>query len=331
MIQFLRRLLFLPEESSTFAVRADRLHFSILVPTIFGALVIGAVGLYFLVRYRRRPGQEATPLVEAPLWLEGLFAAVPLAMFLAWFFVGFRDFVWASSPPRNALDVYVTGKEWMWKFSYPQGASSLGVLYVPAGQPVRLLLTSRDVIHSFFVPDFRLKKDALPGRYTETWFEAPRPGKHEVLCAEYCGLDHSQMRAEVVVLSPADFAAWRGRETTPVPHEPLAARGEVVAAQLGCLECHTLDGTPHIGPSWKGMFGRDELLSDGQRVRVDEAYLTESMMEPNLKLVAGFLPVMPSFLGRLDPAQTAALVEFIKSLRLPEATPTEKPAYGPLR
>jgi cytochrome c oxidase subunit 2 len=251
--------------------------------------------------------------------------------------MGYQDYVWSRTPPANALDVYVTGKQWMWKFAYPDGPGEVNVLHVPAGRPVRLLITSRDVIHSFFVPEFRLKMDALPGRYTETWFEAVRPGRYQVLCAEYCGLDHSHMRAEVVALAPAEFEAWRSqRKGAEVASgadvtAPLVEQGEAVATRAGCFQCHTVDGTPHIGPTWRGLYLREEPLASGGTIRADVAYLTESMMDPQAKLVAGFQPVMPSFQGRLSAAEVASLVEYIQSLRPERPVPpaAQEPRYEP--
>ncbi|NOJ94230.1 cytochrome c oxidase subunit II [Corallococcus coralloides] len=333
MNELLRRLFFLPEQGSTFAVKVDHLHYVLLLTTLAVGVGIGAVGLAFLVRYRRRTASDPTPRVVAPTWLEALFIGVPLSLFLLWFVLGFKQFVWVMSPPQDALDVYVTGKQWMWKFTYPGGPSAIDTLVVPSGRPVRLLLTSRDVIHSFYVPDFRMKRDAIPGRYTDLWFEAPKPGRHQVLCAEYCGLDHSQMRGEVVVLPPAAFEAWRDaqRRNLPVAAEPMAVRGERIAAAQGCLQCHTVTGAPHIGPTWLGLYGRQEPLEGGGAVLADEAYLTESMMDPLAKVVAGYAPVMPGYHGRLSAEDSGALVEFIKSLRptRPGVTAAEEPVYVP--
>ncbi|RKG64024.1 cytochrome c oxidase subunit II [Corallococcus sp. CA054B] len=333
MNELLRRLFFLPEQGSTFAVKVDHLHYVLLLTTLAVGAGIGTVGLVFLVRYRRRTASDPTPRVLAPTWLEALFIGVPLSLFLLWFVLGFKQFVWVMSPPQDALDVYVTGKQWMWKFTYPGGPSAIDTLVVPAGRPVRLLLTSRDVIHSFYVPDFRMKRDAIPGRYTDLWFEAPKPGRHQVLCAEYCGMDHSQMRGEVVVLPPSDFEAWQDaqRRNLPVAAEPMAVRGERIAAAQGCLQCHTVTGAPHIGPTWLGLYGRQEPLEGGGAVLADEAYLTESMMDPLAKVVAGYAPVMPGYHGRLSAEDSGALVEFIKSLRptRPGVTAAEEPVYVP--
>ncbi|QQR41384.1 cytochrome c oxidase subunit II [Myxococcus xanthus] len=344
MSDLMRRILFLPEAASSLAPRVDRLHFFIIGTTFVVGAGIGLTGLFFLVRYRRGRAPAQEPAMAAPTWMEAAFAGVPLAFFLLWGALGFQDYVWARTPPRDALDVYVTGKQWMWKFAYPDGPGMVGVLHVPTGTPIRLLLTSRDVIHSFYVPAFRLKMDALPGRYTELWFEAVRPGRYRVFCAEYCGLDHSRMRAEVVALEPEAFESWRARQLaqpTWVADEsseeegtrgPLARRGAVVATRQGCFQCHTIDGTPHIGPSWLGLYGREEPLASGDSVRADVAYLTESMMDPLAKVVAGYAPVMPSFHGRLSAGEVGALVEYIKSLQpeRPEPPPAQEPTYGPL-
>jgi cytochrome c oxidase subunit II len=342
-------LSFLPERGSTFSERVDRLHFSILLVTFVVAAGIGVVGLVFLVRYRARTPEALTPKVVAPRWLEGIFVIVPLSAFLTWFYLGFHQFVWVKSEaPPDAMDVYVTAKQWMWKFSYPEGPNAIGVLYIPAGRPVRVLITSRDVIHSFFVPAFRLKQDAVPGRYTEIWFQADAPGHYEILCAEYCGLNHSQMRGEVVALPPAEFQRWMdeqrrgqaGREDLALvrtdprwPEDDLRRQGERVAAREGCFKCHSVDGSPHIGPTFLDLYRRVETMTTGERVVATEAYLTESMMDPNLRVVEGFKPVMPSYLGRLTPAETAALLELIKSLHTErlDPVPAQEPVYEPAR
>jgi cytochrome c oxidase subunit II len=343
--EYLRRILFLPEQASTFALRADRLHYLIICVTMLAAAAIFLTAFTFIIRYRRRKAGELTPRFVAPPALEGTFVVVSLGFFLLCFFIGFRDYIWVQTPPENAMDVYVTAKQWMWKFSYPDGPNSLDTLRVPVGQPVRLLITSRDVIHSFFVPDFRMKQDAVPGRYTQIWFQVERAGTYQVLCAEYCGLMHSNMRAEVVAMEPADFQAWRAeqrrgmatRQDIPAGAEAATASlrelGQRMAAEKGCLKCHSVDGTPHIGPTWLDLYGRAEKLTTGASVVADEAYLTESMMDPAVKVVAGFNPVMPSYFGKLAPAETSALIEYIKTLRSPRlpTTPSQEPVYGPLK
>jgi cytochrome c oxidase subunit II len=342
-MELLHRLLFLPEQASTFAEQVDGLHYFVLITTMVASFLVGTVALLFFVRFRRRTPAQQVPHLVPPRWVEFLFIAVPLAFFLVFFGIGFRDFVWLNTPPPEAMDVYVMGKQWMWKFSYPDGPNSVDVLRVPVGRPVRLLLTSRDVIHSFFVPEFRVKMDVLPGRYTQTWFTATKAGRYQVLCTEYCGNDHSLMRGQVVVMEPADFDAWLSEQRggleervdgEPVALEPqpplstLAEQGRRVAIEQGCLRCHSTDGTPHIGPTFVGLYRRPTPLVTGGSVVADEAYLTRSMMDPAAELVAGFQPVMPSYRGRLDAAETAALLEFIKSLR--GAPLGQEPPRGPL-
>jgi cytochrome c oxidase subunit 2 len=235
------------------------------------------------------------------------------------------------------MPIYVTAKQWMWKFADPSGPSSADALVVPVGRPVKLIMTSRDVIHSFYVPAFRIKQDVIPGRAVTTWFEAVVPGTYDVLCTQYCGTRHSMMRAQVVALEPTDYARWLDAARAPLAlpggkgdGQGLAARGREVAAERGCLRCHTVDGSPFIGPSWAGVFGRRRATADGGEVLVDEAYLTQSMMEPRAVIAAGFQPVMPSYQGVLDPEQTSALLEYIRSLRDAVPVAPVPAAVGPV-
>jgi cytochrome c oxidase subunit 2 len=344
MNEILRRLLFLPEQASQYARQVDGLHFFVIVTTILGAAGVFLAAAYFVVRYRRRSEGAATPHVEPRAVHEVLFLGGPLVLFLLWFAIGFPQYVQLSSPPADAMDVYVQAKKWMWKFAYPGGPNAIDVLRVPAGRPVRLLITSRDVIHSFYVPALRVKMDALPGRYTQTWFAADKPGRYEIFCTEYCGLSHSSMLAELVVMPAADFDAWmtqqrRGlasaQDATPVPGERImpassvVEEGRRVAAEQGCLKCHSVDGTRHIGPTWTDLYLRDERLQSGKSVRADEGYLTRSMMDPAADLVQGFQNVMPTYQGKMSPPEVAAVVEYIKSLKTPAVVsgPSEGPAY----
>ncbi|MBX5480504.1 MAG: cytochrome c oxidase subunit II [Myxococcaceae bacterium] len=329
-VDAMQSLLFLPEQASTFAERVDNLHYLVIISTMIVSFLVGTTALVFFILYRRRKPHAYTPTIEPDLKAEMLFVGIPTVFFLAFFAIGFRDFVWVRTPPANAMDVYVMGKQWMWKFAYPEGPNGVNTLHIPAHRPIRLLITSRDVIHSFYVPEFRVKQDAVPGRYAEIWFEATKPGTYQVLCAEYCGLDHSMMRADVVVHEPAEFDEWLANAQRSERHEqqdsePIAAatqqfpgnlrlQGERIAARAGCFKCHSTDGSPHIGPTFLDMYLRKEKLADGRTVIADESYITESMMDPHLKVVAGFQPVMPSFLGQLDAPETAAIVEYIKSL-----------------
>lgn len=337
--QALRRILFLPPQASTVAAHVDQLHYFELGLMSAIATTLGLIGIWFAFRYRQRVKGERTPRVVAPMWLEVGGALGLLCLFTFWWFLGFRQYVFEKEAPEGALEVYVTGKQWMWKFAYPQGRSSAGVLYVPAGRPVKLLLTSRDVIHSFYVPDFRIKQDAVPGRYTSIWFQAKAPGAYRIFCAEMCGVGHSRMWGEVVALAPGDFDRWQGgwdpdeaelgrlgirlddavTGDAPMAGEEreeadLARQGLKAATVRGCMRCHTVDGTPHIGPTWRGLFGKLETMSDGSTLRVDEAYITQSMMDPEARIVAGYPPVMPSYQGEISAPETAAIIEYMKTL-----------------
>jgi cytochrome c oxidase subunit 2 len=341
MNELFRRLLGLPPQASTFAREIDLLHYSVITVTMLGATAVAAAAAYFIVRYRRRgplapahaqdPSSNREP-AGLPLRLELGVVVGLLTLFVAWWVVGFRQFVMLQVPPEDSLVIYASGKQWMWTFIYPSGGTSNGVLYVPAGKPIKMVLSSRDVIHSFYVPEFRIKKDVLPGQVTTVWFQARVPGTASLYCAEYCGTEHSLMLAEVRVLSPAAYAE-RLEHLQPLripgPNDvavagqradslvSLAQMGERVAAEHGCLRCHTLDGTPHLGPTWLGLLGSTVPLRDGRTVQADEAYITESMMDPRVKLRAGFEPIMPSYQGQLDAPETGAIIELIRGLRAP--------------
>lgn len=346
MNEFLRKLLWLPPQASTISTEIDHLHYFVIITTMIVSTVIGVGAIYFYVRYRWRGriGAKGEPIYTS-WWLEVAIIGLPAFFFLLWFGMGFRTFVKAYTPPKDAMDVYVMGKQWMWKFAYPDGPNGVGVLRVPVNKPVRLLITSRDVIHSFFVPAFRVKMDALPGRYTQTWFQATEPGTYQVLCTEMCGTGHSIMRAEVVVLPQAEFDQWMAEQhaNTRVaqhdgnktrfenkPHRAtMAEMGRQIAASAGCFKCHSVDGSPHIGPTWLDMYRRKEVMEDGSTLVADEAYITESMMYPKARQVKGFQLVMPAYMGRLEGPESAAIVEYIKTLRSdrPNGTPDSGPIF----
>jgi cytochrome c oxidase subunit 2 len=339
---FMRQLLMLPAQASTLARDIDYLHYFVIITTMLGAAGVAVLTLYYLAYYRSGTGRAGDPSPDLRAdhtaggvshRLEIVVFGGLLSLFILWWVIGFRQFVRISEPPPDSMTIYVVGKQWMWSFAYPHGGGSNGVLYVPVGRPVKLVMTSRDVIHSFYIPDFRVKRDVIPGRSTVLWFEALAPGRHPVYCAEMCGVGHSTMRAEVVALSAADYERrLAGLERVAVegpvqvPHEvvgeprpreylSLAAMGERVAAQRGCLRCHTPDGTPHIGPTFAGLYGATVPLEGDAQIVADEAYLTSSMMDPAAQLHRGFPAVMPSYQGLLTAPQVGALVEYIRSLR----------------
>lgn len=337
MNELLRQLLHLPPQSSSVARAIDTLHYTVILTTFAGVAMVALVTVAFVIRYRRRVTSAAlTPRVVAPLWLELGVASALLAMFCTWWVIGFAQYRELENPPADAMPIYVTAKQWMWKFAYPSGATS-DVLVVPVGRPVKLIMTSRDVIHGFYVPAFRIKQDVVPGRATTTWFTAIDAGTFDLLCTQYCGTRHSLMRAQIVAMPPADFARWRdaahGELALPGAKgdgQGLAARGQRVAAERGCLRCHSVDGSPFIGPTWANAFGRRRHTTTGADVLVDEAYLTASMMDPNAVVAAGFAPVMPSYQGVLTPGETAALLEYIRALRDVPPARLVPPATGPI-
>jgi cytochrome c oxidase subunit 2 len=348
--ELLRKLLFLPAQASQWARELDYLHYFVFVTSMLGAWVTLATATVFVFRYQRKQEQQTTPIVDPKPIHEAVFIGLPLVLFLSYFAIGYPQYVRLQTPPKGAVDVYVQGKKWMWKFAYPGGPNSTDVLRVPAGRPVRLLLTSRDVIHSFYVPALRMKQDALPGRYTQTWFNADAPGRYPIFCAEYCGLGHSAMLGELVVMPAAEWDAWmeqqrRGSQPQAQDGQPTAGedtdlrgslveQGRRIAAVQGCFKCHTVDGTQHIGPTWLDLSGRSVKLEGGRTIVADEAYLTRSMMEPNADVVAGYKDkaVMPTYQGKLAAPDAAAITEFIKSLRTdaPTAEPQKGPIYVPV-
>lgn len=345
---WMRRLLFLPVRASTFSGDIDHLHYFVIGATMIAATAIFAAAIFLLARYRRRPGVPRREIPHhPPLWFEVTIIAGPLSLFLLWFFLGFQTFIEMETPPANSMNIYVMGKKWMWKFAYEGGPNAINTLRVPAGRPVRLLMTSRDVIHSFYVPELRVKQDVQPARTTQLWFNADRVGTYDIFCTEYCGTGHSTMRGQVQVMEPADFDKWMSaqragltaRQDSGGPIDPedighltLVQQGRKAAAELECLKCHTIDGTQHIGPTWLGLYHRNERLTNNTEILVDEAYLTKSMMDPMADIVMGYAPVMPTYQGRMTGPQAAAIVEYIKSLqddRVAQA-PNPGPSYEPI-
>ncbi|HEY3816303.1 MAG TPA: cytochrome c oxidase subunit II [Polyangiaceae bacterium] len=320
MNELLVRLLNLPPEASTYAPEVDWLHFAVISTTMLGAAFVFLLALYFLLRYRRRVPGETTAHTTTSTPQEVLIIGGILSLFLLFWVVGSLQYNHMLTPPDDAMTVYVTGKQWMWKFSYTDGRSTMDVLTVPTGRPVRLVMTSRDVIHSFYVPAFRMKHDVVPGRYYTAWFEARAPGSYPIECAEYCGVSHSRMLGEVHVLAPEAYAQWLVGQ--PPRTSDLVEAGRDVAARRGCLNCHTLDGQPHIGPTWAGLYGSQVQLQGGVTVVADGAYLTRSMMDPQADVVAGYRSVMPTYRGILEQPEVAALLELMRSLQTQPYSPS---------
>jgi cytochrome c oxidase subunit 2 len=299
-----------PVSASDVGVRVDHLFYALLALTGFVAAVIFALILYFCVRYRAgSPADRANPPTsKRPLEYGWIFA--PLALFIgiyAWGATVYAEF-YRRGP--GEMTVFVVGKQWMWRAEHANGRREIDELHLPLGQPVRLVLSTQDVIHSFYVPAFRVKQDAVPGRYTTIRFTPTQAGEYRLNCAEYCGTEHSRMGGKVVVMAPAEFSLWlsAGNETAS-----LSAKGFDLFRKKGCSGCHDARSTVHA-PDLAGAYGRIVPLEDGRKVYADEAYLRDSILLPKKDVVAGFAPVMPSFRGQLDEDELAALVGYLKSL-----------------
>jgi cytochrome c oxidase subunit 2 len=268
------------------------------------------------VRYRRRKGQEEE-LDRGPsknVLLEAAWIIIPSLIVLVIFVWGFQGYMRMHVVPANAMEVKVTGQKWFWSFQYPEGATSTNELVVPVDTPVRLLMSSQDVIHSFYVPAFRMKKDVLPNRYQVAWFEAEREGVYDLFCAEYCGTSHSEMVGKVRVLSYPEYQAWL--EENALSGEGMTPRefGAKLYNAKACNTCHSVDGSPGNGPTFLGAFGKEEEMADGSTVVVDENYIRESILNPKSRVVAGYQPIMPTYQGMLTDREVDALVAYIKSL-----------------
>jgi cytochrome c oxidase subunit 2 len=302
----------LPERASTIAGQVDALFLFLVAMTIFFAgLIFLLVGI-FAWKYRRRSEAERPAAIHGSLLLEALWTVIPLGIALGIFVWGAYLYFVISRPPAAAMEVYVVGKQWMWKLQHPGGQREINELHIPMGRPVKLTMTSEDVIHSFYVPAFRIKADVVPGKYTTTWFEATKTGEYHLFCAEYCGTSHAIMGGRIVVLEPAEYERWL---TGGVGEESLPAAGEKLFARLGCNTCHKGDGTGR-GPSLVGKFGKPEKLTTGATVTVDETYVRESILNPQAKITAGYPPIMPTFKGLITEEQMVQLLAYIKSLKM---------------
>ncbi len=299
-----------PEQASTIAPQVDHLLYFLLAVTTFFTLLIFCAIFYFAVRYRRRSEQELPPLVHGSLTLELTWTIIPAALVMIMFVWGAWLFIKMRRPPTDALNIYVVGKQWMWKLQHMEGQREINELHIPVGKPVKLIMTSEDVIHSFFIPAFRTKQDVLPGRYTEEWFQPDKPGSYHLFCAEYCGTKHSGMIGWIHVMEPADYQAWLsgGRAMGS-----LAENGEKLFQQLACSNCHHLNDQGRC-PNLVGLYGQPVKLTDGRTVKADEAYIRESILNPAAKVVYGFQPIMPTFQGLVTEEQVLQLIEYIKSL-----------------
>ncbi|MGA7751668.1 MAG: cytochrome c oxidase subunit II [Candidatus Sulfotelmatobacter sp.] len=300
-----------PQRASTTAGNVDALFVFLLIVSGLMTLLIFTAVVYFSARYRHRKGVLAEQ-IEGSTPLELTWSIIPLGVFMVIFAWGALVYFKSRTPPRDATEVYVVAKQWMWKLEHAEGQREINELHVPVGRDVKLIMTSQDVIHSFFVPAFRMKQDVLPGRYTVAWFRATKPGTYHLFCTQYCGTQHSGMIGSIIVQEPAQYEAWMSGGTTG----PLSATGEKIFAELGCVTCHRTDSQGR-GPNLQGVFGKPVLLEDGRTVVADENYIRESILDPGAKIVNGFKPVMPTFQGLVSEEQLNALVAYVKSMAQP--------------
>jgi cytochrome c oxidase subunit 2 len=309
----LTRFSLFPEQASTVAPRVDALLYFLLAITVFFVALIAGLILYFMVKYRRR-GEAHPPVVHGSLALEAAWTIIPFGLTMIIFFWGASIYASLRRPPDDALQVDVVAKQWMWKLQHLEGRREIDELHIPVGRPVKLVMTSEDVIHSFYVPAFRTKQDVVPGRYTTMWFEATRPGTYHLFCAEYCGTLHAGMIGWVIAMEPAAFQAWLAGTGPGAAAPAPATGGEVLFQQLGCVTCHRPDAKG-LGPPLVGLFGSSVRLQDGRTVVADENYLRESILTPQAKITAGYQPVMPTFQGLIHEEDVMQLIAYIKSLK----------------
>lgn len=313
----------LPEQASSLAGQVDSLYLWLVGISVFFSLLIAALILVFAVRYRRRAPREVGSRFDSSLLLEVTWSVIPLLIVLGTFFWGAKLYFGMFRPPADAVEYFVTGKQWMWKIQHPTGQREINQLHVPIGVSIKLTMTSEDVIHSFFVPAFRVKADVLPGRYTTLWFKATEKGTYHLFCTEYCGAEHSKMIGQVVVMDREEYQAWLAGGATGVS---MAAAGEQLFTQLACSTCHKADATGR-GPVLVGVFGSQVRLANGSTLIADENYLRESILNPMARVVYGYQPVMPTYQGQLSEEGLLQLISYLKTQKVPPSAP-EPPAAG---
>jgi cytochrome c oxidase subunit 2 len=343
---------FFPTQASTGAKEVDALFLFITAVSLLFATAIAVTIVFFAIRYRRRSPDEVPRPIHGSTALELTWSVIPFVIAMVIFFWSASVFLHLSRPPDDALEVFVVGKQWMWKLQHMEGRREINELHVPIGRPIKLTMTSEDVIHSFYVPAFRIKADAVPGRYTTTWFEPTKVGTYHIFCAEYCGTAHSGMIGWVVVMEQADYQQWLAGDGGAAPAgadmaaadsgaaaaapsagaEPdtasIVAAGEALFNQKGCVTCHQ-SAPGALGPPLAGVYGKSREFESGETVTADDAYLRDSILNPRAKIVKGYLPVMPTFEGQLSEEQILQLIQYIRSLSPPGDTAAAPPENAP--
>ena len=309
LVKWLTASALFPREASTIAPYMDAHYFFLLGMTVTGVLLVLAIIVTFSLRYRRSVHPVATQ-VEGSTLLEATWTIIPLGIFLITFVWGALLYFRIYNPPANSMNVYIVGKQWMWKAEHPGGQHEINALHVPVGRPVQLTMISQDVFHSFSIPDFRIKREVIPGRYSTVWFEATTPGTYHLFCTQYCGTNHSVMVGEITALSPADYKKWTEESTSGMS---LAQNGERIFAAMGCNQCHT-GNAANRAPSLTGIYGSRVQMANGTMQQVDEAYLRDVILNPSQHVPMGYAPIMPTYQGQISEDGLVDLVEYIKQL-----------------
>lgn len=311
--QFIERWLqhfpLFPPEASQLAPQADALFFFLVLISLVGLTVVVLLIVGFSVLYSKKRHPEAVQ-IEGSTLLETTWTIIPLGLFLIVFVWGALIYFRVYTPPANAMNIYVVGKQWMWKVEHPGGQHEIDALHIPTGVPIQLTLISQDVFHSFSIPAFRVKREAIPGRYTTVWFEATQVGTYHIFCTQYCGTNHSQMIGEVYVMTPDDYKKWLQGSTSGVS---LAQNGERLFASMSCNACHNTRPDAR-GPNLVGVYGSQLTLQNGESVTADDAYLRQAILDPAQHVTQGYTPIMPTYQGQISEDGVIALVEYIKNL-----------------
>jgi cytochrome c oxidase subunit 2 len=322
---------FFPEQASTFAWQVDGLYFYLVAITVFfTVLVVGAI-MWFFIRYREREKYIHPSEIEGSTVLEVTWSIIPFIIVMTIFVGGGVIYYNLYRMPSEAMEIYVVGKQWMWKFQHPTGQREINELHIPVGTKVKLTMTTEDVLHDLSFPAFRTKSDVVPGRYTALWFEATKPGKYRIYCAEYCGMNHSGMGGWVYVMEQRDFDNWLSGNVSG--QTPAEAGKDLFENKLACASCHAADGSGGRGPALVGLFGKPVRLAGGQTVAADEAYIRESILNPQGQIVEGYQPIMPTFKGQVTEDQLVSLIAYIKSIAGQTGAPNRMnttPATAPL-
>ena len=314
-----------PQQASAQAGQVDGLYFFLVAVSAFFSIVIATLVVVFAIKYRRRHRDEVGYAIHGSLALELMWTIIPFFIVMAMFGWGAKVFFDLYRPPAGAMEIYVVGKQWMWKVQHMDGQREINELHVPVGRPVKLIMGSEDVLHSYYIPAFRVKADVIPGRYNVLWFTATKPGTYHLFCAEYCGTKHSGMVGAVIAMDPEDFQAWLsggGASESPV------AAGQKLFQDLACITCHTGDATAR-GPQLTNLYNSTVQLQDGNSVTADDSYIRESIVNPRAKVVAGFQPIMPTFQGLVTEEQLLQLIAYVRSLSQQGAAPAPAGTSAP--